>query len=332
MEKRYQVFVSSTYADLQEERRNVIQTLMEMDCIPSGMEIFPAVDEEQWAFIKRVISDCDYYILIIGGRYGSVTSEGISYTEKEYDFAVSIGLKVIAFLHKNPEDIPAKNSELDPLLRGKLESFRRRVSEGRLVKFWSKADELPGLVALSLSKTITTYPAIGWVRADQIANVDILNEVNDLRKQNQELESLVSQLKAQSAPPPTSDLAGLADKVKVFGNYKWASKGDWKDWELTLTWGDLFALIAPYLLENPNDTLVKNTLKSSILKQKGIEYFNANLDDQIYQTVKVQLVALGLVNVNYLQTTQGGMALFWSLTSKGKGLLFQLRTVKGNAS
>ena len=169
MEKRYQVFVSSTYADLQEERRNVIQTLMEMDCIPSGMEIFPAVDEEQWAFIKRVISDCDYYILIIGGRYGSVTSEGISYTEKEYDFAVSIGLKVIAFLHKNPEDIPAKNSELDPLLRGKLESFRRRVSEGRLVKFWSKADELPGLVALSLSKTITTYPAIGWVRADQMS-------------------------------------------------------------------------------------------------------------------------------------------------------------------
>ena len=71
MEKRYQVFVSSTFADLKEERRKVIQTLMEMDCIPSGMEIFPAADEEQWEFIKKVISDCDYYILIIGGRYGS---------------------------------------------------------------------------------------------------------------------------------------------------------------------------------------------------------------------------------------------------------------------
>ena len=117
MEKRYQVFVSSTYADLRDERGKVIQTLMEMDCIPAGMELFPAADEEQWEFIKRVISDCDYYILIIGGRYGSLTSEGISYTEKEYEFASSIGLKIIAFLHKNPEDIPAKNTELDPKLR-----------------------------------------------------------------------------------------------------------------------------------------------------------------------------------------------------------------------
>ena len=89
MEKRYQVFVSSTYADLQEERRNVIQTLMEMDCIPSGMEIFPAADEVQWEFIKKVIYDCDYYVLIIGGRYGSITPEGISYTEKEYDLSVT---------------------------------------------------------------------------------------------------------------------------------------------------------------------------------------------------------------------------------------------------
>ena len=83
MDKRFQVFVSSTYADLKEARQKVIQTLMEMDCIPAGMELFPAADEEQWKFIKRVIDDCDYYILIIGGRYGSLTAEGISYTEKE---------------------------------------------------------------------------------------------------------------------------------------------------------------------------------------------------------------------------------------------------------
>ncbi|MBA5982574.1 DUF4062 domain-containing protein, partial [Pseudomonas sp. MD195_PC81_125] len=68
MEKRYQVFVSSTYTDLMEERKSVTQTLMEMDCIPAGMEMFPATDEEQWVFIKKVIDDCDYYLLIVGGR------------------------------------------------------------------------------------------------------------------------------------------------------------------------------------------------------------------------------------------------------------------------
>ena len=126
MDKRYQVFVSSTYADLKEERQHVIQALMEMDCIPSGMEVFPAADEEQWEFIKRVIDDCDYYLLIIGGRYGSTTAEGISYTEKEYDYAIQRGMKVVAFLHEDPDSIPLSKSEQTPELRARLKAFREK--------------------------------------------------------------------------------------------------------------------------------------------------------------------------------------------------------------
>jgi hypothetical protein len=170
MEKRYQVFVSSTYADLKQERQHVIQALMEMDCIPAGMELFPAADEEQWEFIKRVIDDCDYYLLIIGGRYGSTTPEGVSYTEKEYDYAIEKGLKVIALIHEKPEEIPVGKSDIEPELRMRLSAFREKVSSNRLVKFWSKAEELPGLVALSLSKTIKMFPAVGWVRANIVGN------------------------------------------------------------------------------------------------------------------------------------------------------------------
>ena len=72
MDKRYQVFVSSTFEDLQEERKEVMQALLELDCIPAGMELFPAMDEEQFEFIKSIIDDCDYYILIVGARYGSM--------------------------------------------------------------------------------------------------------------------------------------------------------------------------------------------------------------------------------------------------------------------
>ena len=93
MDKRYQVFLSSTYADLKDERRAVIQALMEMDCIPAGMELFPSTDDEQFSFIKKVIDDCDYYVLIIGGRYGSTTPEGLSYTEQEYDYARGRGFR-----------------------------------------------------------------------------------------------------------------------------------------------------------------------------------------------------------------------------------------------
>jgi Domain of unknown function (DUF4062) len=80
--KRFQVFVSSTYKDLVDERSAIFDTLMKLDCIPAGMESFPAFDEEQLEYIKRIIDDSDYYVLIIAGRYGSLTEGGISFTEK----------------------------------------------------------------------------------------------------------------------------------------------------------------------------------------------------------------------------------------------------------
>lgn len=77
-DKRYQVFVSSTYDDLQDERKEVMQALLELDCIPAGMELFPASSEDQWSLIKRVIDDCDYYILIIGGRMEVLVLMGLA--------------------------------------------------------------------------------------------------------------------------------------------------------------------------------------------------------------------------------------------------------------
>jgi len=170
MEKRYQVFVSSTFTDLKAERSKVIQALMELDCIPAGMELFPAADEEQFDFIKRVIDDCDYYLLIIGGRYGSLSKTGMGFTEKEYEYAVHRGLRVIALLHENPQALSLEKSELTPQLRELLQKFRDRVSKDRLVKYWNTTNELPGAVALSVQKAIKLYPALGWVRGSQASN------------------------------------------------------------------------------------------------------------------------------------------------------------------
>jgi hypothetical protein len=106
MEKRYQVFVSSTFEDLREERAEVMRILLQLNCIPSGMELFPAADEDQWTLIKSVIDDCDYYIVIIAGRYGSTGNEGKSYTRMEYEYAIEKRKPVLAFLHADPTAIP----------------------------------------------------------------------------------------------------------------------------------------------------------------------------------------------------------------------------------
>ena len=88
-EKKYQVFVSSTYEDLQEERKKVMEALLQMNCFPVGMEYFNASDSSQWEVIKSLIRECDYYVLIVAGRYGSIEEEsGKSYTQKEFEYAI----------------------------------------------------------------------------------------------------------------------------------------------------------------------------------------------------------------------------------------------------
>ncbi len=335
MDKRYQVFISSTYADLKEERRAVIQTVIQLNCIPAGMELFPAADEEQLAFIKRVIDDCDYYLLIIGGRYGSVDESGISYTEKEYDYAVSRGLKVIALLHENPEEIPLGKSEKEPAAREKLQKFRAKVSDGRLVKFWKSATELPGLVLFNLSHAMNTYPAVGWVRADRVANVEVLGEINDVRKQNALLHKQIGEyrqaLAELSSPPALKDLAGLDEEIELGGRYWSQFRGMFRRWHIRTTWRRIFAHISPYLLSNPSGETVKGILAPALVKDASIgdeSIQNEEIDDQDFQTVSVQLRALGLVKIEYSQTMAGGMSLFWSFTAAGERLMVETRAIR----
>jgi len=51
--KRYQIFVSSTQADLRNEREAIINELTKVGYIAVGMEQFPTTDEEQMDFIRR---------------------------------------------------------------------------------------------------------------------------------------------------------------------------------------------------------------------------------------------------------------------------------------
>ncbi len=333
MDKRYQVFVSSTYADLQDERRKVIQVLMEMDCIPAGMELFPATDDEQWEFIKRVIDDCDYYILIMGGRYGSLSSDGISYTEREFDYAVSKGLKVIAFVHGSPDEISVAKSELDPAFRQKLALFREKVCRDRLIKSWTTTAELPGLVALSLQKTIKAYPAVGWIRANQTPSGEVLTQLSAISKENAQLRAAVRQLQA-NVELYTDNLAKLSDTFEF--SLRWThyysvrghERQDNRQEEFTLTWEAIFAALAPHLQEHPHDLIVRGKLGATLYrKTHGNSEQTATLAEDDYLTIRVQLATLGLVNVEYTPTVNNSMGLFWSLTALGERTMARLRTV-----
>jgi len=324
MNKRYQVFVSSTYADLKEERQHVLQALMEMDCIPADMELFPAADEEQWTFIQKIIDDCDYYLLIIGGRYGSVTPDGISYTEKEFDYAVDKGLKIVALIHSEPSNIPFGKSESDSQLRKKLSEFRDKVMDGRLVKFWKSAEELPGLVALSLTKTIKMYPAIGWVRANKIASDELLIEINQLRKENQKLKEECPEYAIQE----NYDFGKIADfdeKYIINGHSRLfsSSSGYYKqNWNYSYSWKNIFSIISPTLLKDNTSDTVQSILANSIAEEKKQQGDSHTISTQDFMTITLQLKAYGLID-----TYEYGSSLKWKLTKKGNQYMMNLRLV-----
>ena len=216
MKARYQIFISSTFADLREERLAISKALLDMGHIPSGMELFPATDTEQLTYIKKVIDECDYYILVIGGRYGSTDAVGISYTEREYDYAVESGKTVLAFLHENPDELKVINTDRDQDKAEKLAAFLARVKEGRLVRFWSTSTDLVAQAIVSLTHAISEFPQPGWIRANMVPSEATLSELIALREQNEKLR------KAQSAqidkvPDRFEDVATLdAKKVVSF--------------------------------------------------------------------------------------------------------------------
>lgn len=187
---KYQVFISSTYVDLIEARAKVRDAILSMFHFPVGMELFGAANEEQWQIISETIDSSDYYVLIIGQRYGSVIPEGapdagISYTEKEFRYAINKGIPVLAFLID--DSVPVKPEYMERDHPDKLTEFKSSVKTGRLVEWWKTPDELAQKVTAALYKQITRTKRPGWIRGDAFDIEASFKTITALTEQNQQL-------------------------------------------------------------------------------------------------------------------------------------------------
>lgn len=189
MDRKYQIFISSTFADLKEERRIVMETILKFGHIPVGMEMFKAGNESQWKIIEERIRDCDYYLVIVGDRYGTTDEQGKSYTEREYDFAVENGIPVAAFLtDKGVRAAPGRQlDDLEDAL--KLERFRRKCSAGKVVAVWGTPDRLALECMASLHELTTKYPRPGWISGRNAAGPEVLTQFAKMAAENEQLRT-----------------------------------------------------------------------------------------------------------------------------------------------
>ena len=167
------------------------------------------------------------------------------------------------------------------------------------MKFWNRAEDLPGIAALSLSKTIKMHPAVGWVRANTVANADLLGEINDSRKENAALRARISELEV--APKYEIDSLATLDEEFVIKGTRSSDYYSKRSWKCALTWRRIFGYISPYLVQHSNDSLVQYELKSSLKNQGIISGDNFKINDHDFQTISIQLSALGLIKLHTLK-------------------------------
>ncbi len=179
MDKKFQIFISSTYEDLKEERSKVVATILKSNHFPIGMEMFSADNIEQWEQIKRTIDSSDYYILIIKRRYGSMTKEGISYTEKEYNYAREKKIPILAFIVGSDAIIANKDIEDVPKKMRLLNKFTERVKSNNPCDFWNNVDELCVQINQALHKQFNINERVGWVKSDTIGANENIRKLNE---------------------------------------------------------------------------------------------------------------------------------------------------------
>lgn len=193
--KKYQIFVSSTYTDLAEVRKGVIDSIQRLNHFPVGMEQFSADDDEQWQIIQETIQQTDYYICIIGHRYGSLGKDGVGYTEMEWDYAKSLGIPIMSFVRNRNVPTTPSERDSDPAQIERLNLFIEKATADKMVDFWTDLNDLNNKVIISLSKAFSRKPRPGWIRTE---SERVAEEMAMLMKENRslrnELEKMTSQI------------------------------------------------------------------------------------------------------------------------------------------
>lgn len=209
--RKFSIFISSTYEDLKGERQALVGVALENNFIPVGMEQFHAAPTSQWNVITKMIDECDFYLLVIGARYGSIDEEtNISYTEKEYNYAKNKGMPVLVLIKESSAITESERDTGDNKYEKmqKLDDFRTRVKNDRnTVDFFTDLNSLKYAASATFMKAIDyADDNAGWVRYREI--VDVINEEAESR----------NRANAGFGEHQQKILEGMKEMLSQFGN------------------------------------------------------------------------------------------------------------------
>lgn len=324
MDRKLQIFISSTYKDLIEERQAAVGAILKAGHIPAGMELFRAGDTSQWETIKRWIDESDVYMLILGGRYGSVEPiSGKSYTQLEFEYAEEMKKPLFSvvitdeFLERK---VRSSGTEVIEREKGaELAQFRNTVLS-KMCAFFSDLKDIKLAVHETIPDLLQRYKCTGWVSGKMLDEAEIaLEEAIRLRDENknlkQENKELTLKLEKEKQTRSNSRFMDNSEAelikaslekitLEIPSNIEWVDKNGYHIGSLNLL--VIFSV-------------VKDKLAIGVYNNMGM----SDLDKFIYFDVAPKLQILGLSTTEKVNGVQYRRAY---LTKSGEQFLAYMHT------
>lgn len=338
-DKRYQVFISATYSDLREERAVVMQSLPALGCLPVTVEQHTQSLSTMVA-IRRQIDESDYYLLLLGSRYGSLMPSGVSYIHMEYVYAATKQKPMLILMQESPDARAPELQEKTVEGRLKFSDFRKLLQRERdSILYWRDARDLEMLLQQFTPEFIRRHPATGWTRVGKGGSdktLELQKENESLRKRIQELEQEREKWLRSSAQS-TEGLAKGEDLFEVQYKCRAYAGGNCQDVyaKSRLSWNELLVSFGPHLLQpQPEEIIlakINERLQGGALQevQRESPKTHAVVDVQVtplcFNTIKMQFLSLGLLQK---VSRPGDQRTWWQLTAPGERNLANVLNVR----
>ena len=240
LDKRYQVFITTSGKEMQPERVVISQTLIGIGFFSWGLEQRTPLST---AFARRQIDDCDYVLLLLGSQYGEQSVSGVSYLQLEYIYAVTKQKPVIVFMHESPDTRDPELQESKQALKDKFHESRNQLQkEVEQVVTYRTLRDLELAVRSYMPQMLERYPVLGWVRPQSIQSLQ--DEIDRLKSKLKKVE--MSQGKVDDDPFLSLPKVTLNDTLSF--EYKMHAYQDGNFKELSaireMSWADIFQVLS----------------------------------------------------------------------------------------
>jgi hypothetical protein len=203
---------------------------------------------------------------------GHWSNDGISFTEKECDYALETKKPVLAFLFRNSGKLMVDETDDDPEKAKKLNAFKKKLEERRIVKYWEDDSQFD--IKDSIHDIVRRRPGVGWIRGDQALDPKVYKDLEDERRQNKELREKLDIIGKEDVVFPSHLLHGsdLFEIEFTIGRWSEGTMITESTQIFKITWEELFIVLGYGIYGGAHEYQLKGILAYIIGEKTDIDH------------------------------------------------------------